>query len=77
MNETAVSFRGTIAPKRDLSAGEHFGNMDIVSPTWSFKMMQVLVVSVSLLLFASGVWANIGSGSLSQNTGAWVSHYTK
>jgi hypothetical protein len=51
--------------------------MDIVSPTWSFKMMQVLVVSVSLLLFASGVWANIGSGSFSQNTGAWVSHYTK
>jgi hypothetical protein len=40
-------------------------------------MMQVLVVSVSLLLFASGVWANISSGSLSQNTGAWVSHDTK
>jgi len=40
-------------------------------------MTQVLVVSISLLLFASGVWANIGGGSLSRNTGAWVSHNTK
>jgi hypothetical protein len=40
-------------------------------------MMQVIVVSVSLLLFASGVWANVAGGSLSQNTGAWVSHNTK
>jgi hypothetical protein len=40
-------------------------------------MMQVLVVSVALLLFASGVLANIGGGSLYQNTGAWVSHNTK
>jgi hypothetical protein len=39
-------------------------------------MMQVLVVSVALLLFASGVLANIGGGSLYQNTGAWVSHNT-
>jgi hypothetical protein len=76
MNETAVSFRGTIVPK-STTRKEHFGYMDIVSPTWRFKMMQVLVVSVSLLLFASGVWANIGGGSLSQNTGAWVSHDTK
>jgi hypothetical protein len=40
-------------------------------------MTQVVVVSLSLLLFASGVWANISSGSLSRNTGAWVSHNTK
>jgi len=40
-------------------------------------MMQVLVVSVALLLFASGVLANIGGGSLYQNTGAWMSHNTK
>jgi hypothetical protein len=69
-------FEEQLPPKRT-TRKEHFGYMGIVSPTWSFKMMQVLVVSVSLLLFASGVWANIGSGSLSQNTGAWVSHYTK
>jgi hypothetical protein len=40
-------------------------------------MTQVLVVSVALLLFASGVWANLDGGSLSRNTGAWVSHNTK
>jgi hypothetical protein len=40
-------------------------------------MMKVLVVSVSLLLVASGVWANVRGGSLFQNTGAWVSHNTK
>jgi hypothetical protein len=40
-------------------------------------MMQMLVVTVSLLLLASGVWANVAGGSLSQNTGAWVSHNTK
>ena len=56
---------------------EHFVYKDIVSPTWSLQMTQVLVVTVSLLLFACGVWANIGGGSLSQNTGAWVSHNTK
>ncbi|SHJ44749.1 hypothetical protein SAMN05444159_0645 [Bradyrhizobium lablabi] len=37
-------------------------------------MKQVLGVSVALLLFGSGVWANLSVGSLSQNTGAWVSH---
>lgn len=43
-------------------------------PAWSFKMKQVLGVSIALLLFGSGVWANLSVGSLSQNTGAWVSH---
>jgi hypothetical protein len=53
---------------------EHFGYMGIVSPAWRFKMKQVLGVSVAILLFGSGVWANLSVGSLSQNTGAWVSH---
>jgi hypothetical protein len=37
-------------------------------------MKQVLGLSIALLLLGSGVWANVGSGSLSQNRGAWVSH---
>jgi hypothetical protein len=37
-------------------------------------MKQVLGLTVALLLLASGVWANVGGGSLSQNRGAWVSH---
>jgi len=48
--------------------------MGIVSSAWSFKMKLVFGVSVALLLFGSGVWANLSVGSLSQNTGAWVSH---
>jgi hypothetical protein len=39
-----------------------------------FQMKLVLGVSVALLLFGSGVWASLSVGSLSQNTGAWVSH---
>lgn len=38
-------------------------------------MKQVLGVGVALLLFGSGMWANLSTGSLSQNTGAWVSRY--
>ena len=37
-------------------------------------MLQMLGLSVALLLFGSGVWANLDSGSLSQNIGAWASH---
>jgi hypothetical protein len=38
-------------------------------------MKQILGLSVALLLFGSGIWANaVGSGSLSQNKGAWVSY---
>jgi hypothetical protein len=37
-------------------------------------MKQMLGLSIALLLFGSGVWANIGSGSLSQYRGAWISH---
>jgi hypothetical protein len=39
-----------------------------------FQMKLVLGVSVALLLFGSAVWASLSVGSLSQNTGAWVSH---
>ena len=37
-------------------------------------MKQVLIASIALLLFGSGVWASLSVGSLSQNTGAWFSH---
>jgi hypothetical protein len=37
-------------------------------------MKQVLGVSIALLLLGSGVWANLSVGSLSQDTGAWISH---
>jgi hypothetical protein len=39
-----------------------------------FEMKQMLGLGIALLLFGSGVWANVGGGSLSQNRGAWVSH---
>jgi len=37
-------------------------------------MKQILGMSVALLLFGSGVWANVGGGSLAQNRGAWASN---
>jgi hypothetical protein len=37
-------------------------------------MKQMLGLSIALLLLGSGVWANVGSGSLSQSRGAWVSY---
>lgn len=38
-------------------------------------MIKVLVLSsLALLLFGSGVWATVSGGSLSQNKTAWVSH---
>jgi hypothetical protein len=37
-------------------------------------MKQMLGLTVALLLFGGGVWANLGGGSLSQNTGAWAAH---
>jgi hypothetical protein len=36
-------------------------------------MLRILGLSVALLLLGSGVWANFGDGSLSQNRGAWIS----
>jgi hypothetical protein len=37
-------------------------------------MARILGLSLALLLFGSGIWANVGGGSLSQNKGAWVSY---
>jgi hypothetical protein len=56
---------------------EHFAHRWIETPTWSFEMKQVLGLTVALLLFGSGVWANVGGGSLSQHRGAWAVHATQ
>jgi hypothetical protein len=37
-------------------------------------MKQMLGLAIALLLFGSGVWANVGGGSLSQHKGAWAAH---
>ena len=42
-----------------------------------FTWKQLFGLSVAMLLFGSGVWANVTEGSLSQNKGAWVSHAVK
>jgi len=44
----------------------------IVSP-----VNQILGLSLALLLFGSGLWANVSGSSLSQNKGAWVSHASR
>lgn len=36
------------------------------------EMKQILGLGLALLLVASGIWAHVGGGSLSQNKGAWV-----
>jgi hypothetical protein len=56
---------------------EHFGHIAIETPTWSFEMKQALGLTVALLLMGSGVWANVGGGSLSQHKGAWAIHATQ
>jgi len=38
---------------------------------------QILGMSLALLLFGSGVWANVSGSSLSQNKGAWVSYASR
>jgi hypothetical protein len=49
--------------------------MALLSPIRSLEMTQILGLSLALLLFGSGIWANIGGGGpLSQDKGAWVSH---
>jgi hypothetical protein len=40
-------------------------------------MKLMLGLSIALLLLGSGVWANVGGGSLSQYKGAWASHAVK
>jgi hypothetical protein len=68
-----VSFRGTTVTNRTMRQ-EHFGHMGIGIPTRSSEMKQVLGLAVALVLLGSGVWANLGGGSLFQNTGAWAAH---
>jgi hypothetical protein len=48
--------------------------MGIVSSTRSLELTKILTLSLALLLFGSGIWANVNGGSLSQNNGAWVSN---
>ena len=59
-------------------AWERSGHSEIGCSTRSDKMKltwkQLFGLSVVMLLFGSGVWANVADGSLSQNKGAWVSH---
>ena len=40
-------------------------------------MTQILGLSLAILLFGSGIWANVSGGSLSQNTGAWITHASR
>jgi hypothetical protein len=37
----------------------------------------ILGLSLATLLFGSGVWATLSSGSLSQTKDAWVSHASR
>jgi hypothetical protein len=49
--------------------------MGLLSPVRSLEMTKILGLCLALLLFAGGIWANVGGGGgpLSQSTGAWVS----
>jgi hypothetical protein len=51
--------------------------MGIVESNTEFELTQILGLSLALLLFGSGLWANVSGGSLSQNKGAWVSHASR
>jgi hypothetical protein len=42
-----------------------------------FTWKQLFGLSVAMLLFGTGVWANVVDGTLYQNKGAWVSHAVK
>src|ERR1700730_17214301 len=70
------SFRHTQPWARNTS-----GTCGLSVHTRSVKMKvtwkQLFGLSVAMLLLGSGVWANVGDGSLSQNKGAWVSHAVK
>ena len=37
-------------------------------------MLQTFGFGIALLLFGSGIWANLATGSLSHVTGAWITH---
>jgi hypothetical protein len=34
-------------------------------------------LSVAIMLFGSGIWANLGSGSVPQNPAAWMAYALK
>jgi hypothetical protein len=57
------------------------GTWGLLYPTRSLELTrilgQILGLSLALLLFGSGMWANVSGGSLSQNKGAWVSHASR
>jgi len=40
-------------------------------------MKPILGLSLTLLLFGSGISATVGGGPLSQHKGAWVSHASR
>jgi len=42
-----------------------------------FTWKQLFGLSVAMLLFGTGVWANVVDGTLYQNKGAWVSQAVK
>jgi hypothetical protein len=39
--------------------------------------IQIFGLSLALLLFGSGIWANVAGGPLFQNKGEWVSHVNR
>jgi hypothetical protein len=51
--------------------------MGIVIPTRRLELTQILGLSLALLLFGSGIWANVSDGSLSLYKGAWASHASR
>ena len=53
------------------------GRWGLLNPTRRLELTQILGISLALLLYGSGVWANVSGGSLSQNKGAWVSYASR
>jgi len=57
------------------------GHSEIGCSTRSAKMKltwkQLFGLSVAMVLFGSGVWANVVDGALYQSKGAWLSHAVK
>jgi hypothetical protein len=75
-----VFFRGITALKCNIRLGTFRPLGDWVfdkERQMKFTWKQLFGLGVGMLLFGSGVWANVADGSLSQNKGAWVSHAVK
>ena len=49
----------------------------LLAASCSKQLNQILGLGLALLLFGSGIWANVSGGSLSQEKGAWVSHASR